>query len=186
MSLKSSFCTCNVLCVPVGPRHSHQKLIKNVSIFTGESEELITGHDVILEGHKIHSLVPSGSSDAGYDAVIDGKGGFLTPGLIDIHWHTMLALPVPTILTKSKAYTAAVAVVESKRLLMRGVTTIRDAAGDVFGIHQAIEDGIIEGPRIYGSGAMLAQYSGHGDFRNVNHVCTNCHSSRFESVSAQH
>lgn len=146
------------------------KLITNVSIFNGDSEELITGYDVVIGGHKILCLIPSGSPEFGYDAVIDGKGGFLTPGLIDIHWHTMLSLPMPTIMNKSKAYVAAVACMESKRLLMRGVTTIRDAAGDVFGIQQAIDDGIIEGPRIYASGAMLAQYSGHGDFRNVNHV----------------
>ena len=170
MSLKSSFCPCDGICVPEGARHSHQKLITNVSIFNGESEELITGHDVVLEGHKIHSLVPAGSVVFGYDAVIDGKGGFLTPGLSDIHWHTMLAPPLPTILNKSKAYTAAVAIADSKRVLMRGVTTVRDAAGDVFGIQQAIDEGIIQGPRIYPSGAMLAQYSGHGDFRNPNHV----------------
>jgi len=61
---------------------------------------------------------------------------------------------------------AAVACMESKKLLMRGVTTIRDAAGDVFGIQQAIDDGIIPGPRIYPSGPLISQYSGHGDFRN--------------------
>jgi imidazolonepropionase-like amidohydrolase len=178
MSLKMnfSFCTCDALLVPDSPRHFHQKLIKNVSIFNGESEELITGYDVVLEGHKIHSLIPAGSSAEGedeYDAVIDGKGGYLTPGLIDIHWHTMFSLPMPVIINKSKAYVAAVACVESKKLLMRGVTTVRDAAGDVFGIKQAIDEGIIEGPRIYGSGAILSQYSGHGDFRNVNEVRIN-------------
>jgi imidazolonepropionase-like amidohydrolase len=173
MSLKMnfSFCTCDALLVPDGPRHSNQKLIKNVSIFNGESEELITGYDVVLEGHKIHSLILAESADKdGYDAVIDGKGGYLTPGLIDIHWHTMFSLHMPVIVNKSKAYVAAVACVESKKLLMRGVTTVRDAAGDVFGIQQAIDEGIIEGPRIYGSGAILSQYSGHGDFRNVNEV----------------
>jgi imidazolonepropionase-like amidohydrolase len=174
MSLKMNFsmCTCDALLVPDEPRHAHQKLIKNVSIFNGESEELITGYDVVLEGHKIHSLIPAGSSgdDESWDTVIDGKGGYLTPGLIDIHWHTMFSLPMPVIINKSKAYVAAVACVESKKLLMRGVTTVRDAAGDVFGIKQAIDEGIIEGPRIYGSGAILSQYSGHGDFRNVNEV----------------
>jgi imidazolonepropionase-like amidohydrolase len=173
MSLPTSCCTPDALLIPSSPRHSHQKLIKNVSIFNGESEELITGYNVVLEGHKIHSLIPAESSEDGYDAVIDGKGGYLTPGLIDIHWHTMFCLPVPTIVSKSKAYVAAVACVESKKLLLRGVTTIRDAAGDVFGIHQAIDEGIIEGPRIYGSGGILSQYSGHGDFRNVNEVRIN-------------
>jgi len=89
---QTSFCQCDCMLVPPAARHAHQKLIKNVSIFNGESEDLITGHDLVLEGHKIVGLIPAGGSEDGYDAVIDGKGGFLTPGLVDIHWHTMLGL----------------------------------------------------------------------------------------------
>jgi imidazolonepropionase-like amidohydrolase len=48
---------------------------------------------------------------------------------------------------------------------MRGFTTIRDLGGPVFGLKQAIDDGIIIGPRIYPSGAFISQTSGHGDFR---------------------
>ena len=163
-----SFCVSAGYLVPLAPRHTNQKLIKNVSIFTGESEELIVGHNVVTEGHKIHSIIPAdGCSEEGYDAVIDGKGGFLTPGLIDVHWHTMMSLDVPTLFSKPREYVAAVACTESKKVLMRGVTTIRDAAGDVFGIKEAIDDCIIQGPRIYPCGALLSQYSGHGDFRNT-------------------
>lgn len=58
-------------------------LIKNVNIFNGTSDELITGKDVVLEGNKIAGIISAGSGGSRYDQVIDGKGGYLTLGLID-------------------------------------------------------------------------------------------------------
>ena len=48
---------------------------------------------------------------------------------------------------------------------MRGFTTVRDLGGPVFGLKQAIDEGVMIGPRIYPSGAFISQTSGHGDFR---------------------
>jgi imidazolonepropionase-like amidohydrolase len=48
---------------------------------------------------------------------------------------------------------------------MRGFTTVRDLGGPVFGLKRAIDEGAMVGPRIYPSGAMISQTSGHGDFR---------------------
>ena len=48
---------------------------------------------------------------------------------------------------------------------MRGFTTVRDLGGPVFGLKRAIDEGVIIGPRIYPSGAMISQTSGHGDVR---------------------
>jgi imidazolonepropionase-like amidohydrolase len=42
---------------------------------------------------------------------------------------------------------------------------VRDLGGPVFGLKRAIDEGTIKGPRIYPSGAMISQTSGHGDFR---------------------
>jgi len=168
---RTTLCQCVSSLVPEPPRHNHQKLIKNVAIFTGESADLIVGHNVVVEGHKIHSIVPAeGCDERGYDAVIDGGGGFLTPGLIDCHWHAMMPLSIPTLLSSTKEYVAAVVIAELSKILRRGVTTLRDAAGEVFGVKQAIDEGVVEGPRIYPSGAMLCQYSGHGDFRSHKHL----------------
>ena len=50
-------------------------------------------------------------------------------------------------------------------MLMRGFTTVRDLGGPVFGLKRAIDEGFIAGPRIYPSGAVISQTSGHGDFR---------------------
>jgi imidazolonepropionase-like amidohydrolase len=49
--------------------------------------------------------------------------------------------------------------------LMRGFTTTRDVGGNCFPVYNAINSGMIAGPRIYPSGAYISQTSGHGDFR---------------------
>ncbi len=54
---------------------------------------------------------------------------------------------------------------EAERTLMRGFTTVRDMGGPVFSFKQAIDSGVIPGPRIFPSGAMITTSGGHGDLR---------------------
>jgi len=143
-------------------------LIHNVSIFNGTSGKLLTGKDVVLTGNKIDRLIPAGSDAARYDQVIDGKGGYLSPGLIDNHWHCVLALDYGVVFSSSAQYLDAIATWEANELLMRGVTTVRDAGGNTAGLKMATDQGYVNGPRIYPSQAVLTQYSGHTDFRNPN------------------
>lgn len=142
------------------PDHSKQVLIKNVSIFDGTSEKLITGKDLVLAGNKIDKLIPSGGDEFGYDQVIDGKGGYLTPGLIDVHWHANFGVTSEAIFNAPAEYVALHASVEAEQQLLRGVTTIRDAGGNVFGLKKAIDEGLVPGPRIYPSGAIISRISG--------------------------
>jgi imidazolonepropionase-like amidohydrolase len=53
---------------------------------------------------------------------------------------------------------------------MRGFTTARDVGGPVFGLKSAIDSGVIAGPRIYPSGALVTVTSGHGDFRQLSEL----------------
>ena len=50
---------------------------------------------------------------------------------------------------------------------MRGFTTIRDMGGPSFALKRAIDEGLLPGPRIYPSGAMITITGGHGDFRQL-------------------
>lgn len=143
-------------------------LITNVSVFDGTSEQLITGKDVILAGNKIEKIINAGSDGKDIDQVIDGKGGYLTPGLVDVHWHSVLALDPFKVMYSPASYITSVATWESGELLNRGVTTIRDAGGNTAGLKKAIDEGYVKGPRIYPSQAVIGQYSGHTDFRNPN------------------
>jgi imidazolonepropionase-like amidohydrolase len=54
---------------------------------------------------------------------------------------------------------------EATQMLMRGFTSARDMGGPVFDLKSAIDEGKAVGPRIYPSGAMVSQTSGHGDSR---------------------
>jgi imidazolonepropionase-like amidohydrolase len=98
--------------------------------------------------------------------LIDGGGRTLMPGLIDMHWHAMLVRPTPSsAFTNDIGYTNLLAGAEATDTLMRGFTTIRDMGGPVFGLKQAIDEGLVTGPRIYPSGAIITTTGGHGDFR---------------------
>ena len=100
--------------------------------------------------------------------VIDGGGRTLMPGLIDAHWHTMLSsITLQEGHTEEVDYLHAREIVGAEKTLLRGFTTLRDVGGPVFGIKKAIDQGILVGPRILPSGAMISQTSGHGDFGPV-------------------
>ena len=95
--------------------------------------------------------------------VIDAKGGMMTPGFIYMHEHVMMQASAPELLVADERYIAILATRTARDYLDRGITTIRDAAGNTFGLKTAIDRGIVPGPRIYPSGSMISQSSGHAD-----------------------
>src|SRR5262245_18816792 len=98
--------------------------------------------------------------------MIDCGGRVMMPGLIDAHWHTMFAaLSVPALFSADVGYVFLAASAEAERTLMRGFTTVRDLGGPSFALKQAIDDGLVPGPRIYPSGAVITTTGGHGDMR---------------------
>lgn len=140
-------------------------LIKNVRVFDGKADKLTAATSVLVVGNKIEEI--GGDITAPEHAtIINGGGRTLMPGLIDMHWHAMLVRPTPEqSLNWDVGYANLVAGVEATDTLMRGFTTVRDVGGPVFGLKRAIDEGIVAGPRIYPSGAIITVTSGHGDFR---------------------
>ncbi|MBO9632601.1 MAG: amidohydrolase family protein [Chitinophagaceae bacterium] len=142
-------------------------LLNNVQIFDGVNEKLVNGN-VLIQGDTIAriSTSPIATDRSANTRIIDGKGKFLMPGLIDAHWHTMMcAVPEMVLLTADVGYLNLVAAHEAGNTLLRGFTSVRDLAGPSFGLKRAIDQGLTPGPRIYPSGAMISQSGGHGDFR---------------------
>ena len=143
-------------------------LFKNVRIFDGKAEKLTDPGSVMVRGNIIER-VSSGSIETPADAdatVIDGGGRTLMPGLIDAHWHAMLVRPpVASLLTADAGYLNLLAGAEATDTLLRGFTTVRDVGGPTFGLKQAIDQGVLAGPRIFPSGAIITITGGHGDFR---------------------
>lgn len=140
-------------------------LLKNASIFDGVSARLIEGQGVLVEGRLIKALVAAAETPADAD-VIDCGGRTLMPGMIDAHWHSILAgISQMVAMTADIPYVHLVAAQEAERTVLRGFTTVRDVGGPSFALKRAIDEGRVPGPRIYPSGAMISQTSGHGDFR---------------------
>ena len=141
-------------------------VIENAEIFNGKDPETVKGN-ILIENNLIDkiSAQPLPPETTAGATVIDGAGKFLMPGLIDAHWHAYLCCnTMADLLAGEPSYTYLVAGREATATLLRGFTTIRDAGGPVFGLKRAIDNGVLEGPRIYPSGAMISQTSGHGDF----------------------
>ena len=143
-------------------------LFQNVRIFDGKSEALSPPSNVLVRGNKIEkiSTSPIPTNRRADTVLIDGGGRTLMPGLIDMHWHAMLVRPTPAAaMADDFGFTNLVAGAEATDTLMRGFTTVRDLGGPAFGLKRAIDEGIVVGPRIYPSGAIITVTSGHGDFR---------------------
>lgn len=148
-------------------------LFENVRVFDGKSERLEEGMNVLIRGNTIEKISKDPLSTDGTPSVqvIAGGGRTLMPGLIDAHWHAMLVRPTPAaLLTDDVGYLNLVAGAEARDTLMRGFTTVRDVGGPSFGLKRAIDEGIVAGPRIFPSGAIISVTSGHGDFRQANEL----------------
>jgi imidazolonepropionase-like amidohydrolase len=143
-----------------------QVLITNVSVWDGTSDEVIAA-DVLIEGNKIKAVAKG--IDASGATVIDGKGGVVTPGLIDMHQHLMLNGGTSAGSYNWDAYTqGAHASRAAEYLLKSGFTTIRDIAGNSLSLKRAINSGILPGPRVYSSGPALGPTGGHQDWGAYN------------------
>ena len=143
-----------------------QVLFAKVNIFNGTDGELI-GADVLVEGNLIKEI--GQNLQAGGATIVDGGGRTLMPGLMDAHVHLALVRRPSEILNQYDwMYVGALANEQAEEMLLRGFTTVRDIGGPTVGLHRAIEEGQIIGPRLFSSGPYITQTSGHGDFRNYN------------------
>lgn len=147
-------------------------LVNNVQIFNGKEENTILGNVLIVDNliSKI-STSPIATDKSANTKIIDGKGKFLMPGLIDAHTHLMFAgITQQAIMTADIGFVNLVAGKTAEQTLMRGFTSVRDLGGPIVGLKQAVDRGISIGPRIWPSGAFISQTGGHGDFRLPNEV----------------
>ncbi|MEO1243820.1 MAG: amidohydrolase family protein [Pseudomonadota bacterium] len=140
-------------------------LIKNAHIIDTDQDTPSGLSSILIENDRIKEISNSEITSAGAE-VIDAGGRYVLPGLIDCHAHPFLAdtnlarlNEVPLTLMTARAGNIM------RRMLMRGFTTIRDAAGGDWGIKKAIADDEMIGPRMFIAGRALSQTGGHGDSR---------------------
>src|SRR5262245_32984394 len=146
-------------------------VFQNVRIFNGKANQLSGPSYVLVRINRIERISSTPITTAADAVAIDGGGRTLMPGLIDAHWHAMLVRPLPDeALAADPGYTSLLAGAEATATLLRGFTTVRDVGGASFGLKRAIDEGLVAGPRIFPSGAVITITSGHGDFRELNEL----------------
>ena len=148
--------------------YADQTLITNVHVWDGVAEQLSEKTSVMINGNLIRKIGRV-DGDVG-DGVkkIDGGGRTLMPGLINSHvhlTHTMATGGITGFEMMTWEEIGAVAASSAKEYLMNGFTTVRDMGGMADGFKRAIDNGLLEGPRIYAAGAYISQTSGHADLR---------------------
>jgi imidazolonepropionase-like amidohydrolase len=139
----------------------------HATLFDGLAADLRENVNVLVENGRIAGVTQDAVS-AKNARHIDVGGRFLMPGLIDAHFHAYgLSLDV----TKFDHMPMSLLAHHGARMLegalMRGYTTVRDAAGADYGLAQAVTLGLIRGPRVFFAGKSLSQTGGHGDLRSA-------------------
>jgi imidazolonepropionase-like amidohydrolase len=146
-------------------------LFENVRIFDGTSDQLSAPSSVLVFDNKIQRISTESLAPPADIPItrINGSGQVLMPGLIDAHVHLYMATASIESVLSPDTDPAALEQNAQKTAtdtLMRGFTSVRDLAGPVFDVKRAVDSGDVVGPRIYPSGAMISQTSGHGDYRS--------------------
>lgn len=128
-------------------------------LFDGTGAPPADGDVVIADGR----IVEVGTGLDG-DEAVDCRGKTIVPGLFDCHVHVTANGPdLLLALNKPFSYPYYEAVVNLQRTLEAGITTVRDAGGADLGVKEAVERGLVQGPRMKISITILSQTGGHND-----------------------
>ncbi|MCR4265563.1 amidohydrolase family protein [Nitratireductor sp. ZSWI3] len=139
-------------------------LIKNARIVDGTRPEPTDPVDIAIENGRFAEVGTGVRFEA--EEVIDLGGAIVMPGLIDCHVHV---IATTADLAANALLPNALVALRARQLmadmLMRGFTTVRDLGGADIGLKKAVEEGLIEGPRLVICGKALSQTGGHTDYR---------------------
>ncbi|HEY3906700.1 MAG TPA: amidohydrolase family protein [Streptosporangiaceae bacterium] len=128
-------------------------------VFDGTGSPIADADVVISEG-KIVDVGPGLDGDE----QVDVSGLTILPGFFDCHVHVMASgIDLVRRLQRPFSYQFFQAAKNLEATLDCGITTIRDAGGADLGVQRAVEDGLIDGPRLQIAISALSQTGGHGD-----------------------
>ncbi len=124
----------------------------NVAIVPMDTERVLAGHTVLVEGGRITALGPAGEIDVPAKATrIDGQGKYLMPGLADMHTHVTMFLTEGS--TKALEDSLFVMVADGITLIRNlDYSTASFRPGDLLPLRARAAAGNIWSPRIYTSG----------------------------------
>ncbi len=134
------------------PHYSGDVALHNVHVVSMVSEEILPNQTVIVADGKITAIHPTSKHRlANADRIIDGEGGYIIPGLSDMHTHLGLILPWDGDPSQEGMES------DLSLYLPNGVTTIRNmrATPGILTIRAKLDRGELIGPRLISSGPSL-------------------------------
>ena len=141
-------------------------LIRNGMLIDGTGRPSVPDAAVLIKENRIEAVGRADSirlPDSSFTTV-DAGGGTILPGFIDTHVHLVLeGVNIARDMTTPFSMRFYESVNRMRRTLDAGITTVRDAGGADAGLKQAVETGIVPGPRMQISITMLTITGGHGD-----------------------
>ena len=146
--------------------NSETLVLSGARIVDGTGAEPVRGRSVVVENGVITAVVEDARAPRGNG--VDLAGHTLLPGLINCHVHLCLgaeADPVRPLREEPLGLTAIKALLRARETARAGVTTVRDLGGREYveiAVRRAIQEGLIDGPRIVAAGRPVCMTGGHG------------------------
>jgi imidazolonepropionase-like amidohydrolase len=141
-------------------------VLSGARIIDGSGADPVRGRSVVVEKGVITAVVEDARAPRGNG--VDLAGHTLLPGLINCHVHLCLgaeADPVRPLREEPLGLTAIKALLRARETARAGVTTVRDLGGREYveiAVRRAIQEGLIDGPRIVAAGRPVCMTGGHG------------------------
>lgn len=137
-------------------------IIKNINLIDGNGKDIQKNIDIYIKNGRFENI--GQNLEVNDKDIIDGSNKYILPGMIDSHVHIIEEMgPINEKFARPFSYNFYKAINHLQRTINAGVTTVRDALGADQGIKQAVEDGLILGPRMQISVNALTITGGHGD-----------------------
>ncbi|MCJ7622546.1 MAG: amidohydrolase family protein, partial [Anaerolineaceae bacterium] len=139
--------------------------LTNTRLLDCIGDEPLEDTTIITEGGLIKDIYQGSSVKNPHANVIDCKGKTIMPGLIDSHSHfAITTIDMGGVLSEFPFFTALKIKSQLEKIAAAGFTTIRDGGGGHWSHKQAVEEGLIAGPRLLICGPLMSVTGGHGDF----------------------
>ena len=159
---------------PWKPASPSTYVFTNANLIDPVDGRVHKGAAVKVSGGLVEDVTIDGTASTEASAenvtIIDLEGKYLCPGLTDCHVH-IIAVPGEKEWRDTQLldpYTSAYRQAHvCQQMLNRGFTTVRDCGGVSLSLKKSIEEGIIQGPRLFFAGPFLSQTGGHGDTRGA-------------------
>lgn len=160
-----------LLVLTITVAHAQKTLIHCGNLIDGKSNDVQAQMTLVVEGTKIVSVEKGFTKPGKNDKLIDLSKKTVLPGLIDMHVHLEGETNKNQNLeefTLNDADVAFRSTVFAKRTLLAGFTTVRDLGGSGVNtaLRNAINQGLVDGPRIFSAGKTIATTGGHADPTN--------------------